>query len=172
MQVSTRSIGGVTASTSQVRELVEEIHTGGRERACGIEPIGSAVTHIEQVTRRTAATAEDSPAAGRDLALQSQALDEAVARLRMLAGEDPGRPVRRAEPGHHLAARRARELVATSPQPLHSSKDLAALSGSLDPLSRRSNAAPQAVPVLVRKVAAPKAEPRAAAQEFPLDDDR
>jgi len=83
-----KSIQQITASATQVKQLVDEIDTGSQEQARGIEQIATAVNQMQQVTQRSAANAEESAAAGQELAAQAQALNAIVHRLRELVGND------------------------------------------------------------------------------------
>jgi hypothetical protein len=58
---------------------------------------------MDEVTQRTAASAEESAAASEELSAQSQVLKAAVDQLQALVGSDPGYPAASQEP---IAARR------------------------------------------------------------------
>jgi methyl-accepting chemotaxis protein/methyl-accepting chemotaxis protein-1 (serine sensor receptor) len=92
-QVAT-SIRQITASSAQVKTLVDEVDVGSQEQARGIEQIATAVGQMQQVTQRVAANSEESAAAGEELAAQAQNLHSIVERLRGLLGaisDEPGR---------------------------------------------------------------------------------
>jgi methyl-accepting chemotaxis protein/methyl-accepting chemotaxis protein-1 (serine sensor receptor) len=64
----------------------DEIRVASEQQAQGIEQIGRAILQMEQLTQTTAANAEESAAAGQELAAQSEALNTLVQRLTVLVG--------------------------------------------------------------------------------------
>jgi methyl-accepting chemotaxis protein len=82
------SIQQITGSSTQVKTLLDEIDVGSHEQLRGIEQIATAVGEMEQVTQRSGANAEESAAAGQELAAQAQSLHSIVERLRVLVGGD------------------------------------------------------------------------------------
>jgi len=145
-----QSIHRITASATQVKTLVDEVDVGSQEQARGIEQIGAAVGQMEQLTQRSAASAEESAAAAEELSSQAESLRGIVGRLRSLVGGQAGTNARRRESGR----------AAPPAKPSRSSAAaLAALGKSLRPAAAgRKFAAPAAVPA---------APPRSA---FPLDE--
>src|SRR5262249_39876583 len=81
-----KSIQQMTSSASQVKTLIDEVDVGSREQARGIEQISLAVAQMEKLTQRNAANAEQSAAAGEELAAQARSLHDSVERLRNIAG--------------------------------------------------------------------------------------
>jgi methyl-accepting chemotaxis protein/methyl-accepting chemotaxis protein-1 (serine sensor receptor) len=79
-------VQAITASTSQVKTLVDEVNLGSAEQARGIEQIAKAITQMEQVTQKTAANAEESAAAAEELNAQSETLETVVERLAAMVG--------------------------------------------------------------------------------------
>ena len=73
------AIRTITEEAGKVKILVDEINVGSQEQARGIEQIGSAITQMEQVTQRTAASAEESASAAEELTAQSESLKKVVA---------------------------------------------------------------------------------------------
>jgi hypothetical protein len=69
-----------------VKVLVEEVNLSSQEQARGIEQISQAFVQIEQVTQKTAASAEESTVASQELNKQSEAMAEVVLRLREMVG--------------------------------------------------------------------------------------
>lgn len=59
----TAAIQAVTEESAKVKTLVDEVNLGGEEQVRGIEQVGKAIVQMEQVTRSTAANAEESAAA-------------------------------------------------------------------------------------------------------------
>ena len=70
----------------KVKTLVDEVEASSKEQAQGIEQISKAVAQMDQVTQRTAASAEESASASEQLSAQSQALLAVVAQLQGLVG--------------------------------------------------------------------------------------
>jgi HPt (histidine-containing phosphotransfer) domain-containing protein len=58
LQLVAGSIQQVTGSATQVKVLVDEVDVGSQEQSRGIEQIATAVTQMEAVTQRSAASAE------------------------------------------------------------------------------------------------------------------
>ena len=76
----------ITAESSKIRTLVEEVNLGSGEQARGIQEVGKAIASMEQVTQTTAASAEEGSAAAEQLNAQSEALKDIVRRIGALAG--------------------------------------------------------------------------------------
>jgi methyl-accepting chemotaxis protein len=89
----------VTEEAAKIKVLVDEISVGSQEQARGIEQIGSAITQMDQVTQRAAASAEEGASAAEEMTAQSESLKGVVGELiRMVGGgntERPKPPVRR-----------------------------------------------------------------------------
>jgi methyl-accepting chemotaxis protein len=84
-QVAT-AINAITENTNRVKVLVDEVNLGSQNQARGMEQITSAITQMEQLTQRTAASAEQSAAAGQELDSQSDSVRGIVNRLTGLVG--------------------------------------------------------------------------------------
>lgn len=95
------SITAITDQSSKVKVLVDEIHVGSKEQSRGIEQVAGAVSQMQQVTQSNAASAEESAAAGRELANQSDTLHRLVVELNALVGTDGNS--RTASPTRHAA---------------------------------------------------------------------
>jgi methyl-accepting chemotaxis protein len=80
------SIGQITGSASEVKTLVDEVEAGSQEQARGIEQIGAAVAHMEQVTQQSAAQADQCAGDTEQLAAQAQSLYQIVERWRHVLG--------------------------------------------------------------------------------------
>lgn len=74
----------ITASASQVKRLVDQVHLGGQEQARGVEQIARAIIQMQQVTQETAANAEEGAAASEELDAQAQTMTGVARRLREL----------------------------------------------------------------------------------------
>ncbi len=86
------AIRTVTEEAGKIKVLVDEISVGSQEQARGIEQIGSAITQMDQVTQRAAASAEEGASAAEELTAQSESLKAVVAQLtRMVGGGEPVR---------------------------------------------------------------------------------
>jgi methyl-accepting chemotaxis protein len=79
-------IRAITESSSQVKALVDQVNLQSREGVRAIDQISKAVTQVGSLTQATAASAEESSAAGEELNGQVSALNQVVAQLRTLAG--------------------------------------------------------------------------------------
>ena len=81
------SISAITEQSAKVKVLVDEIHSGSREQSRGIEQVAGALSQMQQVTQTSAASAEESAAAGRELASQADTLKHLVIDLNQLVGK-------------------------------------------------------------------------------------
>ncbi len=81
----TSVISSITESASKVKNLVEEVSLAGSDQAKGVEQIARALTHLEQITQRTAASAEENAAAGEQLQAHARSMHEVVNVLEALA---------------------------------------------------------------------------------------
>lgn len=80
------NVRAMTENASQVKSLVDEVNTGSQEQALGMEQISRAVMQMEQVTQRTAASAEESASAGADLNSHANGLRALVHEMREMVG--------------------------------------------------------------------------------------
>jgi len=81
-------VRGMTENATQVKSLVDEVNIGSQEQARGMEQISRAVMQMEQVTQRTAASAEESASAGTDLNSHANGLRALVHEMREMVGAD------------------------------------------------------------------------------------
>jgi len=79
-------VRAMTENSTQVKSLVDEVNSGSQEQARGMEQISRAVMQMEQVTQRTAASAEESASAGTDLNGHADALRTLVSEMREMVG--------------------------------------------------------------------------------------
>jgi methyl-accepting chemotaxis protein/methyl-accepting chemotaxis protein-1 (serine sensor receptor) len=84
------SIKAITAESSKIKELVDEINLGSVEQSTGIDQISRAITQMEQVTQSSAANAEESAAAAEELNAQAEAMKDVVERLRAMVDGSEG----------------------------------------------------------------------------------
>jgi len=82
------AIGSITAESSKVKLLVDEIHLGSREQSRGVDKVSRAVLQMEQVTHGTAAGAEQSAAAAEQLNTQFQTIREIARDLAAMLGSN------------------------------------------------------------------------------------
>lgn len=129
------SIRAVTEEAGRIKMLVDEVSLSSQEQARGIDQIGKAITQMEQVTQRNAASAEESAAAAEELNAQSETMRGVVDRLTSMVGggaEGVQRTVRRpAKPGRsHAAAPKALAKV----KPVHAAEPVAAGKAASHPI--------------------------------------
>jgi methyl-accepting chemotaxis protein/methyl-accepting chemotaxis protein-1 (serine sensor receptor) len=79
-------VRAMTENATEVKSLVDEVNMGSQEQAKGMEQISRAVMQMEQVTQRTAASAEESASAGTDLSSHANALRNLVHEMREMVG--------------------------------------------------------------------------------------
>jgi methyl-accepting chemotaxis protein/methyl-accepting chemotaxis protein-1 (serine sensor receptor) len=84
-QVAT-AIRAITQESAKVKAFVDDVNTGSREQVHGIEQIGKAIALMEDVTRKTAANAEENASAAEELNAQSEALKDIVEQLTAMVG--------------------------------------------------------------------------------------
>jgi methyl-accepting chemotaxis protein/methyl-accepting chemotaxis protein-1 (serine sensor receptor) len=80
------NVRAMTESATQVKSLVDEVNMGSQEQSRGMDQIARAVMQMEQVTQRTAASAEESASAGADLNNHANALRTLVHEMREMVG--------------------------------------------------------------------------------------
>jgi methyl-accepting chemotaxis protein/methyl-accepting chemotaxis protein-1 (serine sensor receptor) len=85
------AIQGVTESAGKVKTLVDEVNAGSQEQARGIEQISTTITQMEQVTQKTAASAEESASAAEELHAQSASMQALVNSLTAVVKAGGGR---------------------------------------------------------------------------------
>ena len=82
------NVRAMTVNAQQVKSLVDEVNMGSQEQARGMEQISRAIMQMEQVTQRTAASAEESASAGTDLNSHANALRSLVHEMRDMVGAE------------------------------------------------------------------------------------
>ena len=80
------AIHSITDKSTQVKSLIEELHASSGEQARGVEQIARAISQVDQVTRTSAANAEETASAGEELSSQAESLRAVVGRLTELVG--------------------------------------------------------------------------------------
>jgi methyl-accepting chemotaxis protein len=79
-------LGGIVEHTGRVSELINGIASASEEQAQGVGQVNTAVSQMDKMTQRTAASAEQSAAAAQQLASQATAVDQIVHDLATLVG--------------------------------------------------------------------------------------
>ena len=74
----------LTEDSAKVKTVIESVNAASQEQTRGLAQIGTAVSQMEQLTQRTAASAEESAAAAEELTAQSEAVKAIVERMRAL----------------------------------------------------------------------------------------
>jgi len=75
------AIRSLTESARRAKDLVEEMSGGNARQASRMGEIAASLAQMEQVTQQTAASAEESAAAGEELTAQSEALRKVAGSL-------------------------------------------------------------------------------------------
>jgi methyl-accepting chemotaxis protein len=81
-----QAIRAITAESSQIKVLIDEINAGSQEQARGIDHITQSISEIEKVTQHTAAGAEESAAAAEELSAQSNIMKDVIGRINAMVG--------------------------------------------------------------------------------------
>jgi methyl-accepting chemotaxis protein/methyl-accepting chemotaxis protein-1 (serine sensor receptor) len=80
------AVRAMTEGSARVKSLVDEVNHGSQEQARGMDQISSAVLQMEQVTQKTAASAQESAAAGAQLNEHAAELRTLVEEMREMVG--------------------------------------------------------------------------------------
>nr|WP_272901282.1 methyl-accepting chemotaxis protein [Herbaspirillum frisingense] len=78
------TISEVVSSVQRVTDVVAEISNASQEQSAGIDQIGLAIGHIDEVTQQNAALVEQAAAAARSLEEQAGQLSELVSAFRLV----------------------------------------------------------------------------------------
>jgi methyl-accepting chemotaxis protein len=73
-----RSLERIAGKVSDINHAVAEIATSAQEQATSLQQVNIAVNHMDHVTQQNAAMAEESTAASRSLALETEQLSRMV----------------------------------------------------------------------------------------------
>ena len=82
------SVRAMTDDAVRVKSLVDEVNLGSQEQARGMEQIARAVLQMEQVTQKTAASAEEGASAGSELNGHANTLRGLVHEMREMVGAE------------------------------------------------------------------------------------
>jgi methyl-accepting chemotaxis protein/methyl-accepting chemotaxis protein-1 (serine sensor receptor) len=80
------AIRSIAKDSNKIQVLVDEVNVASQEQSRGIEHVARAVTQMESVTQRTAASAEESASASTELTAQASSLKDIVQRLSEMVG--------------------------------------------------------------------------------------
>ncbi len=83
-----KALGGIVNDITKVTELINGIATASEEQAQGVDQVNTAVSQMDQVTQRNAATAEESASAAEELSAQAESVKGIVRELAVMVGED------------------------------------------------------------------------------------
>jgi methyl-accepting chemotaxis protein len=78
------AVRAITAESSKVKVLVDEINLGSVEQSRGIDQVGKAIAQMEQVTQSGAASAEEGAAAAEELNAQAEMMKDIVERMKAM----------------------------------------------------------------------------------------
>jgi methyl-accepting chemotaxis protein len=84
------AIRAITADSSKIKMLIDEISLGSSEQSSGIDQISRAITQMEQVTQSSAANAEETAAAAEELNAQAEAMKHVVGALKVMVDGGTG----------------------------------------------------------------------------------
>jgi methyl-accepting chemotaxis protein len=68
-------------------ELVQEVATASREQSAGVEQVNRAMTHVDQVTQRTASAAEELSSTAEEMASQAETLKQLMSVFQIDGGK-------------------------------------------------------------------------------------
>jgi len=78
------AVMSITESAAKVKNLVDEVSAGNQEQAQGVEQISKTMLELERAIERSVETAEESAAAGEELAAQTESMNAVARELRVL----------------------------------------------------------------------------------------
>jgi len=96
------AVSAITESASKVKTLVDEVSVGSQEQAQGFAEITNAITQMQQVTQRAAASSEESASASEQLTSQAESMRTTVHSLSRLAGEEAAGVTGRRRPSRRI----------------------------------------------------------------------
>ncbi|MEH3046441.1 methyl-accepting chemotaxis protein [Sphingomonas adhaesiva] len=107
------ALGRITGRIGEISRLVGDIAAAADQQATGLTQVNTAVAEMDGVTQQNAAMVEETTAAARSLAEETQNMTREVARFEL--GRSPAE-ARSASPVHQLQARAA-TAIASRPTP-------------------------------------------------------
>ena len=80
------NVRAMTENATRVKSLVDEVNLGSQEQTRGMEQIARAIVQMENVTQRTASSAEEGASAGTELTSHAGSLRTLVHEMREMVG--------------------------------------------------------------------------------------
>ncbi len=80
------AVRAMTEGSLHVKSLVDEVNQGSQEQSRGMDQIARAVLHMDEVTQKTAASAQQSASAGSELNEHAAALSALVSEMKEMVG--------------------------------------------------------------------------------------
>ena len=80
------AIRGIAQDSTKIQVLVDEVNVASQEQSRGIEQVAKAITQMEQLTQRAAASAQESASASTELTAQAEAVKGILERLSAMVG--------------------------------------------------------------------------------------
>jgi len=80
------AVHSITDNSAQMKSLIDDVNHSAQEQASGISQIAAAILRMQRVTQQTAASAQQSAAAGSEMNAQSGAMDRTARELVELVG--------------------------------------------------------------------------------------
>ena len=90
----TSAIRSITSSTTKAKLLIDDVNIGSKDEAKGIEQISSAISQMEEVTQRNAASAEEEASASQELSAQAGSITKSIESLLTLLSGSSKQPVK------------------------------------------------------------------------------
>lgn len=76
----------ITEDVSKIKAIVEQVNQASQEQTRGVEQVSKALSHLEAVTQRNAASAEESASCAEELNSQSMMLESVIREISQLVG--------------------------------------------------------------------------------------
>jgi methyl-accepting chemotaxis protein len=80
------AVSNVTQTSQRIGALIAQVSTGSKEQTQGMAQVAKAIAEMEQVTQRSAASAEEGAAAAEEMSAQSEQMKAAVEGLKSMVG--------------------------------------------------------------------------------------
>ena len=105
-----KALDRIAGQVAEINAIVTEISASAQEQSAGLEQVNTAINQMDQVTQQNAAMVEESTAASRNLASETDDLARLVGQFRVGASAGPSRS---ATPRSRSAAQPVRALKVT-----------------------------------------------------------
>jgi methyl-accepting chemotaxis protein len=99
-----QALARIAAQVAQINAIVTEIAGSAGEQATGLAEVNSAMNQMDQVTQQNAAMVEQSTAASRSLAQETEGLAALIGRFRIGADAVASAPARKPAPVRRATA--------------------------------------------------------------------